>query len=101
MWRPMEPSASGNPAIHCSLERADSAGHGMGELARGHRNGRERAAQIMGGGRGQSAESRQLLLAGERHLRGRKRVRQPPRLVRDAPGVPGDHARATWHATVR
>ena len=53
---------------------------------------RERAAQIMGGGRGQTAESGQLLLAGERHLRGRERIRQPARLIRDAPGVPGDQS---------
>ena len=67
-----------------------SSRHAVGELARGHRDGRERAAELVRGGRGEAAQRRQLLLARERHLRGRERVRQPARLVRDPPGVAGD-----------
>ena len=68
--------------------------YAVGELARGHRDGGERTAEVMRRRGRKAAQRGQLLLAGERHLRGRQRIRQPARLVGDAPGIAGDQRRA-------
>ena len=74
--------------------------HAVGELARGHRDRRERTAELVRGGGREPPSAEQLLLAGERHLGRRERIRQAARLVGDPPGVGRDQrcparARAT------
>ena len=61
--------------------------YAVGELARGHRDGGERAAEVMGCGGGKAAQRGQLLLTCERHLRGGQGIGEPARLVGDAPGA--------------
>ena len=54
---------------------------------------RERAAELVRRRRGQRADRRDPLLAGERQLGRGHRVAQPPRLLRDAPGIAADEHR--------
>ena len=51
---------------------------------------RQRAAEFVRRRRGQRADRRDALLARQRQLGRRHRVAQPPRLLRDAPGVAAD-----------
>ena len=54
---------------------------------------RERAAELVRRRRGERADRRDPLLAGERQLRRGHRVAQAPRLLRDAPGIAADENR--------
>ena len=80
-------------ALRLAVEESDVlgmavvAGHLALELPGDQRDGGERRAELVGGGRGEPVERREMLLAGEHHLGRVEGAGELPRLLGDAEGV--------------